>query len=107
MKVGYHPEFAADINRLSAVYADVTTGLEQMFHREIDPAIDLEKARPTAAGHLVKIRGEFAPDIRRCNLTSVPFFELYGLRDDWLVFGSVAPSRGDPLLWLTRFDPVW
>ncbi len=33
-----------------------------------------------------------------------PFFVLYGVSEDSLIFGSVIPSRSDPLTWLTRFD---
>ena len=53
MRIGYHPEFADDINRFAAGYREV----------------------------------------------SVPLA-------DRLVFGSVEPSRSDPLLWLSRFGPV-
>jgi len=31
------------------------------------------------------------------------FFILYGVVGDDLIFGSVIPSRSDPLTWLTRF----
>ena len=37
------------------------------------------------------------------NLRAFPFFVHYGVVGDRLVFGSVIPSRSDPLTWLTRF----
>jgi hypothetical protein len=38
--------------------------------------------------------------VRRRNLGTFPFFVLYGLSDDVLVFRSVIPSASDPLTWL-------
>lgn len=106
MRIGYHPDFADDINRFAAGYSEISAPLAERFRREIDEAIALIKAQPTAAGHFLKLRGIVAPDLRRRNLASFPFFALYGLRDDWLVFGSVIPSRSDPLFWLSRFGPA-
>ena len=40
---------------------------------------------------------------RRRNLRAFPFFILYGVTADTVIFGSVIPSRSDPLTWLTRF----
>ena len=42
-------------------------------------------------------------EVRRRNLEVFPFFVLYGLTEDCLIFGSVIPSALDPLIWLSRF----
>jgi hypothetical protein len=46
-----------------------------------------------------------APGSKRLQFTlrAFPFFILYGLADESLIFGLVIPSRSDPLTWLTRF----
>jgi hypothetical protein len=41
---------------------------------------------------------------RRRNLQAFPYFILHGITDDTVIFGSLVPSRTDPLTWLTRFD---
>jgi hypothetical protein len=45
------------------------------------------------------------PEFRRRSLRAFPFFVLYGTTSDSLIFGSVIPSRSDPLTWLARFGP--
>ena len=42
-------------------------------------------------------------EFQRRNLRAFPFFILYGVMDDAVIFGSVIPSRSDPLTWRTRF----
>jgi len=42
-------------------------------------------------------------ELRRRNLRGFPFFVLYGVLGDRLLFGAVIPSRSDPLTWLARF----
>jgi hypothetical protein len=37
-------------------------------------------------------------------MQAFPHFILYGIADNRLIFGSVIPSRSDPLTWLKRFD---
>jgi len=44
------------------------------------------------------------PEFRRRNLKAFPHFILYGVAGDMLIFGSLIPSRSDPLTWLARFD---
>ena len=46
---------------------------------------------------------DFPKDIRKFE-RAFPFFLLYGVSGDALIFGSVIPSRSDPLTWLTRFS---
>jgi hypothetical protein len=43
-------------------------------------------------------------DVRRRNLVSFPYFVLYGLHADLMVFGALIPSASDPLTWLERFS---
>jgi hypothetical protein len=90
MKVVFHPEFPKDVRR---------------FRREIDSAVDAIKSSPTSAGHFLNLGSAVVPDLRRRNLKAFPFFVLYGVVGDQLIFGSVIPSRSDPLTWLTRFSP--
>lgn len=105
MRVLYHPEFPGDIRRHAARYADISPALEVRFRDEVEAAIAAIKASPTGAGHFVRTDVRIVRDIRRRNLTSYPFFILYGLHEDLLVFGSVIPSRSNPQAWLARFAP--
>ncbi len=103
MTILYHPEFARDIQRFAIKYAEVSPKLEVKFRRDIDVALAVVKANPTNAGHFVNTGSLILREVRRQNLEGFPFFVLYGLSDDRLIFGSVIPSASDPLTWLTRF----
>jgi hypothetical protein len=102
MRVIFHPEFSPDIRRFEAQYLEISDGLAARFRGEVLQAIDAVKFSPTSAGHFlttVAARSE----LRRRNLRSFPFFILYGFTGEELYFGSVIPSRSDPLTWLSRF----
>ncbi len=104
MKVSFHPDFPEDVLRFENDYRAVSESLAIRFRDELDFAIDAVKASPTSAGHILDLGSNIVRDLRRCNLRSFPFFILYGVTDDTLIFGSVIPSRSDPLTWLTRFQ---
>ena len=103
MRELYHPDFPKDIRRFEAEYRKVSDGLAARFHKEIADALETIKATPQAAGHFVQTGSQVVPEFRRRNLRAFPFFILYGISDDRLIFGSLIPSRSDPLTWLTRF----
>jgi hypothetical protein len=104
MRVVYHPDFASDIHRFQSEYEKISGGLSERFRSEVDEAIERIKRSPGSAGHFLRTPSRIVKVLRRRNLRSFPFFVLYGLLDDQLIFGSVIPSRSDPLTWLTRFD---
>jgi hypothetical protein len=103
MRVLFHPEFPKDVRRFAAEYANVSTGLALRFRKEIDDAVEAIKSSPNSAGHFLNLGSAMVPELRRRNLRAFPFFILYGAAADQLIFGSVIPSRSDPLTWLTRF----
>ncbi len=103
MIVVFHPEFPVDQRRFEARYAEISVGLAQRFRREIEDAIDAIRAAPGAAGHFVNTSSTVAVEFRRRNLHAFPYFILYGWNSNTLVFGSVVPTRSDPLNWLARF----
>src|ERR1051325_7329922 len=103
MRVSFHPEFPKDIRRFEAEYSTISDGLATRFRREIDEALQVIKASPSGAGHFLNVRSGIVPELRRRNLRAFPFFVLYGVIGDRLIFGSVIPSRSDPLTRLTRF----
>ena len=103
MKVLFHPEFPRDQRKFQADYAVISVGLGDRFRMEIDKAIEAIKASPSAAGHFVNTGSAIVTEIRRRNLQAFPFFVLYGWSGDTLIFGSIIPTRSDPLNWLTRF----
>src|SRR5688572_23921230 len=105
MRVLFHPEFGQDILRFEAEYARISPGLAARFRSEVDQAIGAITRSPTSAGHFLQCNSKFIERLRRCNLRSFPFFVLYGCSQDELVFGSLIPSRSDPLTWLGRFQP--
>jgi hypothetical protein len=103
MTVIFHPEFPKDIRRFESAYAEISPGLAARFREEIDTAITAVKTSPTSAGHFLNLGSSVVPEFRRRNLKAFPHFVLYGIAGDKLIFGSVIPSRSDPLTWLKRF----
>lgn len=106
MKVVFHPEFPGDQRTFETGYAEISAGLALRFRQEIDDAIASIKASPEAAGHFINTGSKIVPEFRRRNLDAFPFFILYGCTGDTLIFGSIIPTRSDPLTWLTRFPSV-
>ena len=104
MTVLYHPEFARDIRRFTGQYADISPKLGLRLGAEVNAAIEAIKANPTAAGHFINTGSLVLQAVRRRNLEAFPFFVLYGLTDERLVFGSLIPSASDPLTWVKRFE---
>lgn len=103
MNVSFHPDFPDDILRFEKAYQEISDTLARRFKEEIESAIEAIKASPTSAGHFLDLGSEIVRDLRRRNLRSFPHFILYGTTENTLIFGSVIPSRSDPLTWLTRF----
>ena len=103
MTILYHPEFVRDIQRIAHKYAEISPKLDVRFRRDIDIALVAVKTNPTSAGRFINTGSLILREVRRRNLEVFPFFVLYGLADDRLIFGSVIPSATDPLTWLTRF----
>jgi hypothetical protein len=104
MRVIFHPEFSEDIRRFETDYAEISDGLALRFRNEVYQTIDAIKSSPTSAGHFLNFGSFVVPELRRRNLKSFPFFVLYGFTVDRLLFGSIIPSRSDPLTWLARFS---
>jgi hypothetical protein len=102
MRVKFHPDFSRDINRFEAQYSQVSDGLALRFRRDVLQAITTIKSSPTSAGHFLTTAAA-GSNLRRKNLRSFPFFVLYGFTGEELFFGSLIPSRSDPLTWLSRF----
>ena len=103
MRVRFHPEFPTDVRNFTTEYAKISAGLGERFRLEIDECVAAIKSSPGSAGHFVNLGSSVVPELRRRNLRAFPFFILYGVAGDDLIFGSVIPSRSDPLTWLTRF----
>lgn len=104
MTILYHPEFPRDIRRAATKYADISPKLETRFRVEVNSAIATVIAQPTATGHFINTGSVILREVRRHNLPIFPFFILYGLADERLVFGSLIPTASDPLTWLSRFE---
>jgi hypothetical protein len=104
MTVLFHPKFPGDIRKFEAGYLPVSNGLAARFRKEVDDAVEAIQTSPWSAGHLLGHAASAAGELRRRNLRDFPFFVLYGIVDDRLIFGSIIPSRSDPLTWLARFS---
>lgn len=102
MTVVYHPEFPQDIKKFEAQYREISARLGQRFRAEVDKAIEVIKATPTSGGHFLDTGSQIVKEVRRRNLKSFPFFVLYGVSADTLVFRSLIPSSSDPLTWLKK-----
>src|SRR5690606_12334985 len=61
------------------------------------------QGRAEWGGRFLSTGSIIVPEFRRRNLRSFPFFVLYGWTGELLVFGSLIPTRSDPLQWLKRF----
>jgi hypothetical protein len=103
MRVLFHPGFAKEIRQYESEYAIVSQGLATRFRHEIQIAIEAIKSSPGGAGHILNLGSSLVRNLRRRNLRTFPFFVLYGFDEQNLFFGSVIPSRSDPLKWLARF----
>jgi hypothetical protein len=104
MKFFYHPKFAQDIVQFARQYAAISPKLKARFRSEVDEALARIKEHPSAAGHFVNTGSAVITDVRRRDLVAFPFFVLYGLHADSLVFGALIPKASDPLTWLARFS---
>jgi hypothetical protein len=104
VKVIYHPEFPKDIKRFEAQYREVSDALAMRFRGSVDDAILRIKGSPASAGHFVNTGSRVVKEVRRCNLSSFPFFILYAISGNMLVFRSVIPTASDPLTWLKRLE---
>jgi hypothetical protein len=102
MRVSYHPEFPQDVKRYEAQYREISPRLGLRFRVEVDKAIQQIKASPSSAGHFLNTGSQIVKEVRRRNLSSFPFFVLYGVAGDILIFRSLMPSSSDPLTWLKR-----
>ncbi len=103
MRVLYHPEFPQDIRRFENEYRSISEGLAARFREQIETALEAVKGSPQGAGHFLHTSSTVVREFRRRNLRQFPFFILYGVTDHALIFGSLIPSRSDPLTWLVRF----
>jgi hypothetical protein len=77
MRVIYHPDFPKDIKRFEAQYREVSERLATRFCGAVDDVIGRIKASPGSAGHFVNTGSQVVKEVRRCNLSSFPFFILY------------------------------
>jgi hypothetical protein len=103
MRVVFHPEFASDVRRFRGQYAQISQALAARFRQEVYDAIQAIEQSPTSAGHFLQVESTIVQQLRRRNLRAFPYFVLYAVREDEVFFGSVIPSRSDPLTWLVRF----
>lgn len=76
------------------------------FLNEMNDAIERVKTSSGSAGHFLNTGSQIVKEVRRRNLPSFPFFILYGVSADMLIFRSVIPSASDPLTWLARLTAI-
>jgi hypothetical protein len=103
MRVVFHPDFAKDVRRFQSEYSAISEGLGSRFRRELDQVVEAIMSSPMSAGHFLNLGSNVVRELRRRNLRAFPFFVLYGVTDELVIFGALIPSRSDPLTWLTRF----
>ena len=95
MKVSYHPEAADEYEEAIAYYEDCQTGLGKQLSQEIDAAIKLILAFPTA---WTMLEGE----IRRILVRRFPFGLLYISRNDEIYILAVMNLNRNPNYWKKR-----
>lgn len=107
MRAVYHPDFPKDIKRVEAQYREGSERLALRFRAAVDHSLQQIAASPGSAGHFVNTGSRIVKEVRRRNLSLFPFFILYGVSGDMLVFRSLIASASDPLTWLKRFpEPI-
>jgi len=104
MKVVFHPDFSGDLLLFIDQYSEISDRLGLRFKDEVLSAMVAIKTSPTTAGHFVDTGSAIVREVRRRNLPSFPFFILYGLNDERLIFGTLIPSSSDPLTWFSRLS---
>ena len=95
MNVSYHPEAADEYEEAIAYYEDCQTGLGKQLSQEIDAAIKLILAFPTA---WTMLEGE----IRRILVRRFPFGLLYISRNDEIYILAVMNLNRNPNYWKER-----
>jgi hypothetical protein len=103
MRVIYHPDFPKEIKSFERQYREISERLGSRFRFEVEEGIEHIKAQPGSAGHFLNTGSKIVKEVRRRNLSSFPFFILYAVHGEMLIFRSVIPSASDPLTWLVRF----
>jgi len=103
MRVVYHPDFPKEIKSFEAQYFQLSQKLAQRFRADIDDIIEKVKTAPSSAGHFLNTGSTVVKEVRRRNLSFFPFFILYAVQEDLLIFRSIIPSSSDPLTGLKRF----
>lgn len=86
MRVVFHPDFPKEIKALEFQYREVSERLALRFRADLDEAIAQIKKQPSSAGHFLNTGSRVVKEVRRRNLVSFPFFVLYGVQEDLLVF---------------------
>lgn len=104
MKVQFHADFPQDILHFAENYRMISNTLTERFRQEVDSAIETVKPSATGAEHRLEVKSTIVPDLNRRNLKVFPFFILYGIVGQQIIFDSVIPSRSDPLTWQARFN---
>ena len=104
MTVLYHPSFPEDIRRFAHDYAAISAILGPRFRTDVDLAIAAVIESPTAAGHFVQTGSSVVREVRRRNLAVFPFFILYAVAGERLIFASLIPGASDPIRWMERFQ---
>jgi hypothetical protein len=102
MRVIYHPEFPKEIKNFETQYHDISDRLAARFRSDVDNAIQRIKDAPTSAGHFLDTGSQVVKNVRRRNLSVFPFFVLYAIHEDMLIFRSLIPTGSDPLTWLRK-----
>lgn len=103
MIVLYHPEFPRDIKKFQLQYLAISARLGLRFRSEVDSAIEHVKDSP-GSGHFLNTGSLVVKEVRRRNLRSFPFFVLYAVAGERLIFRALIPSMSDPLVWLKRMS---
>jgi hypothetical protein len=72
----------------------------------VDDTIEGIKASQESAGHFLNTGSKVVKEVRRRNLSAFPFFVLYGVHGDLLIFRSIIANGSDPLTWLSRITDL-
>ena len=62
-----------------AQHRKVSQWLALRFREDVDNAVEHSKASPSSAGHFLNTGSQIVKEVRRRNLSSFPFFILYGV----------------------------
>ena len=97
MRCEFHSEALAEYEEAARFYAERDSGVERLFLRAVEDAIQLVTDAPERCRILEE-------DVRRCLTHIFPYAILYTIETDYILIIAVMHCSRDPGYWKKRVD---